>query len=79
MNRRGFITGLVSSFFVLPSATTYARNWIKTSENLYIPNSNYVSAPYSCYVLSVRNQIEVGPPPTFVDINKLWDGAIKCK
>lgn len=26
MNRRGFITGLVSSFFVLPSATTYARN-----------------------------------------------------
>lgn len=32
MNRRSFIKGLVSSFFILPSATTYAREWIKNKD-----------------------------------------------
>ncbi len=31
MNRRNFISGLISSFVVLPSATTYARKWVKTN------------------------------------------------
>lgn len=51
MNRRGFLRNIAlaaASFGILPSATTYARKWVKPSKdsNLYIPNDEYINAPY---------------------------------
>lgn len=33
MNRRRFLTNIAASFFVLPSATTYARKWMAQKDS----------------------------------------------
>jgi hypothetical protein len=37
VTRRNFINGIVSSFFILPSALTYTRTW-KEQRGLVVPN-----------------------------------------
>jgi hypothetical protein len=46
VNRRSFITGLVSSFVVLPSATTYARKWVKQQSSLFTPELCWMTIGY---------------------------------
>lgn len=43
MNRRSFIRGVAASFFVLPSATTYARNWI-AERNPFVPQEKFITS-----------------------------------
>jgi len=53
MNRRSFFTKLglaAATVAILPSATSYARNWVAPSQALgrvlWMPNPEYVNAPY---------------------------------
>ena len=53
MNRRSFFTKLglaAATLAILPSATTYARNWVAPSAALgrviWMPNPEWVNAPY---------------------------------
>jgi len=53
MNRRSFFTKLglaAATLAILPSATTYARNWVAPSKALgrvlWMPNPEWVNAPY---------------------------------
>lgn len=60
MNRRNFLGKLLAAgaaFSVLPSATTYARNWVKR-EALWIPNPDYVTAEYEIQWIG-----SIGPKP----------------
>jgi hypothetical protein len=51
MNRRGFFTKLgmaAATVAILPSATTYARQWVAPTVNrhLWVPNPEWVAADY---------------------------------
>lgn len=51
MKRRDFFRRLgilTTAFTVLPAATTYARTW-KPIQSLWVPNPEYVNAPYEVY------------------------------
>jgi hypothetical protein len=69
MNRRNFIrniVGVVAAFSVLPAATTYNRTWTRTRQELWVPNPEYVEAPYEVAIIYGPNAFEtinVGPPP----------------
>lgn len=48
MNRRSFIGTLataLAAFTVLPSATTYQRNWVTTKTGMIVPNPEWMDAP----------------------------------
>jgi hypothetical protein len=58
MNRRNFIKGIVGSFFILPSATTYARKWI-INEGIWKPNPEWIAAPQEIYWACWQGEIKV--------------------
>ncbi len=93
MNRRGFLSSILKAgvgAMILPSALTYQRNWIKSTD-LYLPNPEYISALYEVYfwIIGKDNMINVGPPPLErpkalvqfskgkwkdVDMSTMWNG-----
>lgn len=49
MNKRDFLATLAKAaagFAILPAANTYKRVWHKTAENIWMPNPDWVNAPY---------------------------------
>lgn len=49
MNRRNFFKKLAvatAGFSILPAATTYERVWKAVRQPMWIPNPDYVTAPY---------------------------------
>lgn len=50
MHRRGFLSNIVKAavvFSILPSASTYARNWVKPiGKDIYVLNPAWIDAPY---------------------------------
>jgi len=64
-NRRDFFKQLalgVASFTVLPSAATYSRKWVRTpTKEMWVPNPEYVDAPYELAFIHSSDALEVLP------------------
>jgi hypothetical protein len=70
MNRRSFFTKLglaAASLAVLPAATTYARKWVAPGLGrvLWVPNPEWVNAPFEIQWSGHDGLIKVDPPLRF--------------
>lgn len=79
MNRRGFLSSILkaaAAFTILPAATTYAWNWIRT-EDLYLPNPDWVNADYDMFFCSAMAKALADHSPylTFISAGKFPEGA----
>lgn len=69
MNRRRFFSNLIGAaaeFAILPSAVTYSRKWIKPKQSpVFIPNPEWVNAPYEIYFWGLDLRGGFGNAPRF--------------
>ena len=62
VSRRNFLHSLgaaVATFAILPSASTYTRNWKRTDSGLYILNPEYLNAPYEVSFIVGANVVPI--------------------
>ena len=78
MNRRSFFTKLglaAATLAILPSATTYARNWVAPSKALgrvlWMPNPEYINAPYEVAIVGF-GEFKIQNPYRYVFGNGGW-------
>lgn len=66
MNRRSFLTNIAvaaAAFTILPSASTYQRNWVKTRPNgLWVINPEWVNAEYEVAFVALESGLKITHP-----------------
>lgn len=62
MNRRGFLTGMLKAGVAAAFLPGAGRLW-KRSEDIWVPNPEYVNAPYEVCFLMYGDTIKTFPYP----------------
>jgi hypothetical protein len=64
MNRRGFLDTMLrasAAFSIMPASLTYTRKWKRpiTNSFIWVPNPQWITAPWQLHLLLNKEAIEV--------------------